>query len=153
MTLNLQSATLLEVIETENLNLILRVKVTVKRKQASIKTLMLPHNRDQYMSLNEPDNIIESQEITFYTDLEEEDDITERERSHQLCLTFDHSLIDIKRGFFFSTDKQACDVLLETKTHQSDISRIYFYITFDDEECLVLINASNTESTVISYNE
>ncbi|OJD13199.1 hypothetical protein AJ78_06317 [Emergomyces pasteurianus Ep9510] len=152
MTLDLRPATLLKVIETEDSNLILTVKATVKRKQAPIKALMLPHNRDQYMPSDEPDDVVESREITPYADLEEEDDTTERERSHQLRLTFNRPPIDIERGFFFGTDKQAYDVLLETKTRQGDISEIHFYITFNDEECLVLMGALNTGGTAVSYD-
>ena len=126
----------------EDPNLILIVKA---RKGDAANALVLSHNGDRYVpSIKFP----ETQTRESTPPEEEQDDTSDIE---ELRLTFDKPPKDIRRGFSFGTNREACDVLLGSNKFQSNISGVHFSIGFDKERRLVLQDDS-TRGTSISYD-
>ena len=134
---------MMKMIETEDLNLILTVKMI---EWVATNMLKLLHNSDHYVLSEKLD--IQSWKITLLS--EKDNDAVWTQKVHWFCLFFDKSSKNIEQEFFFSTE-QICDDLLILTKYWYNISEMHFYITFDKKDHLLLIDKS-TREIFISYN-
>ncbi|KAG5295526.1 calcium/calmodulin-dependent protein kinase [Histoplasma capsulatum G186AR] len=113
------------------------------------EALVLTHNRARYFP---PDEFSQPGSREHTPSPEPEGSKTFwTKKYHHLCLTFDKPPKNAGRGFSFGSDKAVCDVLLAPNRTCHHISRVHFYITFDEQGRLILKDES-TYGTALSYD-
>jgi hypothetical protein len=131
-------------LKPEEPNLILSIRAA---DPLAAEALCSPHNEDRFVNSSGEEFDIPSREPTpFSTPFSSQ----ELEDSYpRLRLTFDRRPKNIAKGFVFGSDSKRCDVLLGNK--RNGISGEHFYITFDTQGRLMLIDTSSG-GTAVSYN-